>query len=154
MNWPDSKQISPKKTEDLIIFDFFNTVDDIKVAFDPFYTATSLLQATDINVLHELKYTLDDVGVYAWHEVEDFVKCYFNDEDAQTLGPIIDVTVARFDHELELENDEKINFKIKATQYLKTYGQMVSIMPFEVIVWEKLFWFLKFLFPIGRCEFV
>ncbi|MBN0091463.1 type I restriction endonuclease subunit R, partial [Pseudomonas aeruginosa] len=44
-----------KKTEDLFILDFFNSVEDIKKSFDPFYTATSLSSATDINVLHELK---------------------------------------------------------------------------------------------------
>ena len=30
---------------------------------------------------------------------------------------------------------------------MKIYGQMASIMPFEVLEWEKLFWFLKFLIP-------
>ena len=30
---------------------------------------------------------------------------------------------------------------------MKIYGQMASIMPFEVLDWEKLFWFLKFLVP-------
>lgn len=136
-----------KKTEDLFILDFFNSVDDIKIAFDPFYTATSLSEATDVNVLHELKDTLDDVGVYDWHEVEDFVTRYFNNEDADNLSPIIDVAANRFNDELELENDDKIDFKIKAKQFVKIYGQMASIMPFEVVAWEKLFWFLKFLIP-------
>jgi len=136
-----------KKTEDLFILDFFNSVDDVKTAFDPFYTATSLSQATDINVLHDLKDMLDDVGVYDWHEVEDFVKRFFNNEDAQTLSPIIDVAAARFEHELELEEDDKVDFKIKAKQYVKIYGQMASIMPYEIVAWEKLFWFLKFLVP-------
>ena len=136
-----------KKTEDLFILDFFNSVDDVKTAFDPFYTATSLSQATDINVLHDLKDMLDDVGVYEWHEVEDFVQRFFNNEDAQTLSPIIDVAAARFEHELELEEDDKVDFKIKAKQYVKIYGQMASIMPYEIVAWEKLFWFLKFLVP-------
>ena len=60
-----------KKTEDLFILDFFNSVDDIKTAFDPFYTATSLSQATDVNVLHELKDNLEEVGVFDWPEVEE-----------------------------------------------------------------------------------
>ena len=136
-----------KKTEDLFILDFFNSVDDIKNAFDPFYTATSLSKATDVNVLHELKYVLDDVGVYDWHEVEDFVERYFKNEDAQSLSPIIDIAANRFNDELKLENDDKIDFKIKAKQFVKIYGQMASIMPFEVVAWEKLFWFLKFLIP-------
>lgn len=136
-----------KKTEDLFILDFFNTTDDVKAAFDPFYTATTLSEATDVNVLHELKDALDDVGVYEWYEVNDFVTRYFNDEDAQNLSPIIDVAAARFNSELELENEEKADYKIKAKQFVKIYGQMASIMPYGIVNWEKLFWFLKFLIP-------
>ena len=141
-----------KKTEDLFVLDFFNSVDEIKAAFDPFYTATSLSEATDINVLHELKDELGDVGVYEWFEVEEFVKRYFNNEDAQKLSPIIDIAAARFNVELGLENDAKIDFKIKAKQFVKIYGQMASIMPYEMVVWEKLFWFLKFLIPKLKVE--
>jgi len=136
-----------KKTEDLFILDFFNSVDDVKKAFDPFYTATSLSEATNINVLHELKDEMDSVGVYEWYEVEDFVKRYFDNEDAQALSPIIDTAADRFNTELELDNDQKADFKIKAKQFVKIYGQMAAIMPYEMVQWEKLFWFLKFLIP-------
>ncbi len=61
-----------KKTEDLFILDFYNTTDNIKESFDPFYTSTSLSKATDVNVLHELKSTLDDSGIYELEEVEEF----------------------------------------------------------------------------------
>lgn len=136
-----------KKTEDLFVLDFFNSTSDIKASFDPFYTATSLSEATDVNVLHELKAVLDAVGVYEWSEVEDFNEKFFNKEDAQVLSPIIERASERFIHELELEDDEKADFKIKAKQFVKIYGQMAAIMPFEVLNWEKLFWFLKFLIP-------
>jgi type I restriction enzyme, R subunit len=136
-----------KKTEDLFILDFFNDVEDIKAAFDPFYTSTSLSGATDVNVLHELKATLDDIGVYEWSEVEDFVIKYFNGIDAQKLSPIIDQAANRFNSELDLKDEAKADYKIKAKQFVKIYGQMASIMPFEVLDWEKLFWFLKFLIP-------
>ena len=112
-----------KKTEDLFILDFFNPVEEIKASFDPFYTATSLSGATDINVLHELKDALDDTGVYEWFEVEEFVARYFNNEDAQLLSAIIDVAADRFNHELELSNEEKADIKIKAKQFVKIYGQ-------------------------------
>lgn len=136
-----------KKTEDLFILDFFNPVEEIKASFDPFYTATSLSGATDINVLHELKDALDDTGVYEWFEVEEFVARYFNNEDAQLLSAIIDVAADRFNHELELNNEEKADIKIKAKQFVKIYGQMAAIMPYDMLTWEKLFWFLKFLIP-------
>lgn len=136
-----------KKTEDLFVLDFFNSTEDMKDAFDPFYTATSLNKATDVNVLHEIKAVLDDVGVYEWSEVEDFVDKYFKKVDAQLLSPIIDIAADRFNFQLELEDSEKADFKIKAKQFVKIYGQMASILPYEVVNWEKLFWFLKFLIP-------
>lgn len=136
-----------KKTEDLFVLDFFNSVDDIKESFDPFYTATSLSEATDVNVLHEIKAILDEVGVYEWYEVEDFVTKYFNKVDAQELSPIIDIAADRFNNEIQLEDIAKADFKIKAKQFVKIYGQMAAILPYEVLNWEKLFWFLKFLIP-------
>jgi len=136
-----------KKTEDLFVLDFFNSIEDIKEAFDPFYTATSLSSATDVNVLHEIKGVLDEVGVYEWYEVEDFVTQYFNNVDAQQLSAIIDIAADRFNNELGLEDADKADFKIKAKQFVKIYGQMAAILPYEVLNWEKLFWFLKFLIP-------
>jgi len=49
-----------KKTEDIFVLDFFNSINDIKEAFEPFYTSTTLSEATDINVLHELKESQDE----------------------------------------------------------------------------------------------
>ena len=136
-----------KKTEDLFVLDFFNSTEDIKKSFDPFYTSTSLSRATDVNVLHELKGHLDDAGVYEWSEVEDFVSKYFDNVNAQQLSPIIDFAANRFNILLEFDDNQKADFKIKAKQFVKIYGQMASIMPYEIVQWEKLFWFLKFLIP-------
>ena len=98
-------------------------------------------------MLHELKDEMNDMGVYEWHEVEDFVTRYFKNEDAQALSPIIDVAANRFNVELELDDNDKIDFKVKAKQFVKIYGQMASIIPYEIVTWEKLFWFWKFLIP-------
>lgn len=136
-----------KKTEDLFVLDFFNSTEDIKAAFDPFYTSTTLSKATDVNVLHELKNSLDEVGVYEWDEVEDFVTKYFKGVNAEQLSPIIDIAADRFNNQLELEDKAKADYKIKAKQFVKIYGQMAAILPYEVLKWEKLFWFLKFLIP-------
>jgi type I restriction enzyme R subunit len=136
-----------KKTEDLFILDFYNSTEDIKKSFDPFYTSTTLSEATDINVLHDLKAHLDEAGVYEWTEVEDFVEKYFQGVNAQDLSPVIDMAADRFNAGLEWEDIAKADFKIKAKQFVKIYGQMASILPYEILAWEKLFWFLKFLIP-------
>lgn len=136
-----------KRTEDLAILDFFNTAEDIEKAFAPFYTATTLSAATDVNVLHDLKELLDEVGVYEQYEVDEFVRLFFSKEDAMLLSPMIDVSADRFNHGLELSHEDKVDFKVKAKQFVKIYGQMAAIMPYEIVAWEKLFWFLKFLVP-------
>ena len=134
-----------KKTEDLFVLDFFNKIEDIKASFDPFYTSTSLKEETDINVLHELKAVLDDSGIYERSEVDEFFDSYFKGEEAGKLLAMIDVVADRFNS--ELEDDDKADYKIKAKQFVKIYAQMASIMPYEIVEWEKLFWFLKFLIP-------
>lgn len=136
-----------KKTEDLFVLDFFNSTDDIKNSFDPFYTSTTLSGATDVNVLHELKDYLDGTGIYEQYEVDDFNQKYFNGVEAQLLSPIIDIAAQRFNVEFELEEKDKADIKIKAKQFVKIYGQVASILPFDIAAWEKLFWFLKFLIP-------
>jgi len=57
------------------------------------------------------------------------------------------VAAERFNSGLELDDKHKADYKIKAKQFVKIYGQMASIMPYEIAAWEKLFWFLKFLIP-------
>ena len=136
-----------KKTEDLFVLDFFNKIEDIKSSFDPFYTSTTLTEETDINVLHELKDTLDDTGIYEQSEVDSFFEQYFKGVEASELSIIIDIAAQRFNYELELEDEDKADYKIKAKQFVKIYGQMASLMPYEMVSWEKLFWFLKFLIP-------
>jgi type I restriction enzyme, R subunit len=48
---------------------------------------------------------------------------------------------------LELEEDEKADFKIKAKQFVKIYAQIAAMLPFNEVPWEMLYWFLKFLIP-------
>lgn len=130
---------------DTFVLDFYNTVDDIKAAFDPFYTATTLSEPTDVNVLHDLKDVLDNFGIYDWLEVTDFNEKFFASAEAEELHPIIDGVVVRF--EADLDEEQRIDFKIKAKQFVKIYAQVAAIIPFNNVSWEMLHWFLKFLIP-------
>ncbi len=136
--------------KDTFVLDFYNSTDDIKQAFDPFYAKTSLSQATDVNVLHDLKDALDDFGVYEQSEVEGFNDGFFKGVEAQQLHPIIDGAVARF--EADLEDEAKIDFKIKAKQFVKIYAQVACMISFNNMHWEMLHWYLKFLIPKLRVK--
>ena len=136
-----------KKTEDLFVLDFFNELKHIKSAFDKYFTVTTLSQATDVNILSDIKTELDAVGVYEPHEVIDYAEAYFGGAGMETLQGKINILAERFNHGLELSDDAKIEFKMQAKQFVKLYSRLASIMPFNKIEWERLFWLLKALIP-------
>ena len=136
-----------KKTEDIFVLDFFNDKEDLKDAFDPYYTITTLSSATDVNVLHEAKMMLDDEGVYEWSEVILFNELFFGNADTETLGGALSKPQNRFDVELDFDDKQKADYKIKARQFVKIYAQVAALLEFNNPEWEMLYWFLKFLIP-------
>ena len=136
-----------KLSEDLFVLDFYNTQENIKEAFDPFYTATTLSEATDVNILHELKNTILGLGVFDMDEVDSFIELYIHGEDADQWAPIIDAAADRFNLEIDWPENGKADFKMKCKQFVKIYSRVAAIMPFEMKDWEKLFWFLRYLIP-------
>lgn len=136
-----------KLSEDLFVLDFYNTIDDIREAFNPFYTSTELSGATDINVLHELKNTLLGIGVFEMDEVNQFIDHYVHGEPADQWTPYIDAAAHRFNVEIEWPENGKADFKMKCKQFVRVYSKAAAIMTFEVMDWEKLYWFLRYLIP-------
>jgi type I restriction enzyme R subunit len=136
-----------KLSEDLFILDFYNTKEGIKDAFDPFYTATTLSEATDVNILHQLKTTLLSFGVFDMDEVNTFIELYVHGAPADEFAPIIDRAAFRFNTEIEWPENGKADFKMKCKQFVKIYSRVAAIMDYEVVDWEKLFWFLRLLIP-------
>lgn len=136
-----------KLSEDLFILDFYNTKEGIKDAFDPFYTATTLSEATDVNILHQLKNTLLSFGVFDMDEVNEFMDLYIHGAEADKWAPILDTCAERFNKEIEWEENGKADFKMKCKQFVRVYSRVAAIMEFEMLDWEKLFWFLRYLIP-------
>ncbi len=92
---------------------------------------------------------LDDTGIYELHEVVKFNELFFSNASGSDLSPIIDTVAARFDVDRKgsWEHEQRVDFKVKAKQFVKIYAQVSSIMQFNKKEWEQLYWFLKFLIP-------
>lgn len=69
--------------EVVFILDFFNKPEEIKEAFDPYYTTASLTDVSDPNGIFELQMKLDAHGIYTHSEVEQFAKAYFDPKGTQ-----------------------------------------------------------------------
>ena len=136
-----------KLSEDLFVLDFYNTREGMKEAFGPFYTATTLSEPTDVNILHQLKSTLLSLDVFGMEEVNEFISLYVQGTPADQWAPIIDQAAQRFNTEIEWDENGKADFKMKCKQFVKIYSRVAAIMEYEVADWEKMFWFLRFLIP-------
>ena len=132
----------PKK-RDTFVLDFANDIDAIREAFEPYYRSTVLAEETDPNKLHDLKAALDGHQVYAQEQIDRLVELYLSGADRDRLDPILDACVAVYVG--ELDEDGQVDFKGKAKAFLRAYGFLSAILPYEHLAWEKLSIFLTFL---------
>ncbi|MEW8420058.1 MAG: type I restriction endonuclease subunit R [Candidatus Thiodiazotropha endolucinida] len=134
----------PKK-HDTFILDFFNDVDVIQKAFSDYYRTTILSEETDPNKLHDLKSDLDGYQVYSPEQIDGLVELYLNGAERETLDPILDACVAVYNS--NLDEDGQVDFKGKSKAFVRTYGFLASVLPYNNAYWEKLSIFLNFLIP-------
>ena len=132
----------PQK-HDAFVLDFANDTEGIRAAFADYYRTTVLAEETDPNKLHDLKAALDGRQVYSPEQVDNLVERFLANDDRDRLDPILDTCVALY---LEkLDEDGQVDFKGKAKAFLRTYGFLASILPYNNTEWEKLSIFLTFL---------
>jgi len=134
----------PKK-HDTFVLDFANDAETIQKAFEPYYRTTILSEETDPNKLHDLKAALDGYQVYSWAQVEQLVELYLTGADRDQLDPILDACVAGYN--ADLDEDQQVDFKGKAKAFVRTYGFLGSILPYNNAAREKLSIFINFLIP-------
>ena len=139
-----------KLSEDLFVLDFYNTTEDMKEAFNDFFTGIELSGATDVNILNTLRTTLLSMEVFTEEEIDKFAELYFHGAQQDQLSPIIDTAVNRYEHEIEWEENGKADFKMKCKQFVRVYSRVAAIMTFEMAEWEKTFWYLRLLIPCLR----
>ncbi len=132
----------PKKY-DTFVLDFYNDSEMIRSSFEPYYRTTILSEETDPNKLHDLKARLDGYQVYGQAPVEQLVELYLAGADRDRLDPILDGCVGTYME--SLDEDGQVDFKGKAKAFVRTYGFLASILPFQHAEWEKLSIFLNFL---------
>jgi type I restriction enzyme, R subunit len=131
--------------KDTFVLDFYNTAEDIKLAFDPYYTSTILSEETNPNKLNDLVDALEKFEVYNEEVVTDFFEKYSGKADRNTLDPIIDAAAHIFTFDLDI--DKQIDFKIKVKSFLRTYSYLAKLLDFNNLYWEQLWWYLKYLLP-------
>lgn len=139
-----NRALKPYK-KDTFVLDFFNSAEEIKEAFDPYFTSTILSEETSPNKLNDLLDALEKFEVYNEDVVKDFFEKYSNNADRNILDPIIDSAAHIFKFDLDI--DKQVDFKIKVKSFLRTYSYLAKLLDFNNLYWEQLWWYLKYLLP-------
>ena len=139
--------------EDAMVLDFDNEADDIKAAFEPYYETTLLSEATDPNLLYDIRTRLAAFPVYAPADVNGFARVYFGDAVTQDrLHAMLAPVVERFK---ELHEEERPEFRGQLTDYVRLYAFVAQVLTFADADLEKLYVFarhLRRLLPTDREE--
>jgi len=130
--------------EETFVLDFVNQTDEIKDAFQPYYTTTVLSESTDPNILHDLERDVRGFKFFTDFEVNGFIDELYSRATPDKLNYIIDGVVSRINEE-NLTEEEMESFKTTAFDYLKKYAFISQIVTFEDPQLEKMFIFLKYL---------
>lgn len=66
-----------KATCGTFVLDFVNEPEEILAAFQPYYQTTELADVSDPDLIFDLREKLDAVGIYQWHEINQFCEAFF-----------------------------------------------------------------------------
>jgi type I restriction enzyme R subunit len=133
----------PPEKKGTLVLDFANESDEIKAAFEPYYEATLLSEATDPNLLYESQTRLAAFPVYTEADVEAFAHVYFNPKATQDrlyslLAPVVE-------HFRLLSPEEQRDFRGQLTDYVRLYAFLAQVLPFADADLEKLYVFTRHL---------
>ncbi|WP_165021112.1 type I restriction endonuclease subunit R [Dysgonomonas sp. ZJ279] len=129
--------------KDTFVLDFANSAEEIEKAFEPYFEATILGEATDPNKLFDLQDALDNFQVYSKEQVEEFSDKILAGVKIDQLHTILDETSSIFRN--DLSEDQQADFRAKVKTYVRLYIFLSQIVPFENPYLERLYIFLSHL---------
>jgi type I restriction enzyme R subunit len=141
--------------DQVFVLDFANETQEIQSAFQPYYQASILSEATDPNKLYDLKRLLEEFHLFTSNDVENFARAYFPTQknpkpNQANLHPILNPIVESYQ---VLTPEEKADFRTRLGDYVRTYAFLVQILTFPDADLEKFYQFARFLIkklPIDR----
>lgn len=143
--------------QDTMVLDFVNEQEVIQASFQDYYQRTELEGATDPNKLYNLKYTLEQMRVFAPEDVVEFVDLFIVKKiKSDKLQPFFQRIVATGYDNLALEfkgteyyeqkkAEAKDKFRKETARYVRQYSFISQIMTFTDTALEKFYLFAKLL---------
>ena len=134
--------------EDAFVLDFVNEAEEIQRSFQPYYEQTTVAESADPQQLYELQHRLESMGVFWAQEVEAFCKVFYAPKEKQSVADHAEMNrqlIPGIDRFKALEPDKQEEFRNALSGYVRLYGFLAQVMPFQDSDLEKLYTFARHL---------
>ena len=122
------------------VLDFQNRMEDVKIAFAPFYEATALEERTDLNQIYDLEQRISNATYIHQDEVERFANQFFKGDltigDRLKLEGTVRLALDRF--ELDEDETQKEEFRQLLKSFQRFYAFVAQVVPLNDAGLEKL----------------
>lgn len=135
------------KDKPTFVLDFQNTMDEIKVAFAPFFETTALEERTDLNQIYDLEQRISSSTYVRQDEVERFANQFFKgdltSQDRLVLEGTVRLAVARFD--LDEDEAQREEFRQLLKSFQRFYAFAAQVVSLNDAWLEKLYAYTSWL---------
>lgn len=133
--------------ENTYVLDFQNTMEEIQVAFRPYYESTSLEAISDPNQVYELEGRLFKFGYLDRGEIDRFAETFYSGSlsgsDRARLEGLVRESVQRFEADEDEGRQEEFRQLLKS--YMRFYGFVAQVIRLEDTSLEKLYSYASWL---------
>ena len=146
------------KKEEPYVLDFVNESADVLEAFKAYFTTATLEDATDPNLVLDLRNKLDGYGYYDEPEIDRVVTVEFDANPKQkqlevAIAPVADRLVKKFAAaKVELKDAEEAKDK-DASQEAKDKMNALLLFRADVTTYQRVYTFLSQIFDYGNTDF-
>ena len=140
------------------VLDFVNDSEQVLNAFKTYYTTAQLSDATDPNIILDLRSKLDATGYYDEHEIERVVNVILNPKAKQSqletaITPVADRLLKQF-AAAKVEYNEATAVKdVKAAQSAKDTMDALVLFRTDLATYLRAYTFLSQIFDYGNTDF-
>ena len=118
---------------DTLVFDFANTSESIKDAFQPFYEQTELLGSSDYNRVYDLRTKLSAFAIFSSDDVDKFYNIMKSNsgkkkQDDSAIGKLVSIMKPSVDNYSELPDDKKMLARDTMMKFIRAYGFITQLI--------------------------
>ncbi len=153
-----SYELDGVKKDKTYVLDFVNEPDEILAAFKTYYATAKLSDATDPNIILNLRSKLDAAGYYDQFEVNRVVEVELNPKSKQSdlqaaVAPVADRLVKRFAAAKVAVLEAVAAKDFKAAQAASDIMNALLLFRTDMTTYQRAYTFLSQIFDYGNTDF-